>query len=109
VKVLKNIISVLLVLSMTNVVAGKTIHELFHHHHEIKCTAKTTQHFHNSEFSDADLICSFNFSASLNQFFAASFKHQLFAVDREASFFYTSNNQNNFFNTLSLRGPPQLV
>jgi hypothetical protein len=94
---------------MTNVVVGKTIHELFHHHHEVECSAKTTQHYHTSEFGDVDLVCSFNFSASLNQFFSTSFKHHLFEIDREATFFYTSNNQNNYFNTLSLRGPPQFV
>ena len=60
-------------------------------------------------FVRLDLVCSFNFSASLNQFFSTSFKHHLFEIDREATFFYTSNNQNNYFNTLSLRGPPQLV
>ena len=105
----KNILSVLLVLSMTNVVVGKTIHELFHHHHEVECSAKTTQHYHSSEFDDVDLICSFNFSASLNHFFTNSFNHQLFEADKESVFFYESNNQNTYFNTLSLRGPPQVV
>ena len=101
-KMLRNIISVLLVLSMTNVVVGKTIHELFHHHHEVECSAKTTQHYHTSEFGDVDLVCSFNFSASLNQFFSTSFKHHLFEIDREATFFYTSNNQNNYHTIIYL-------
>jgi len=109
VKVFKNIISLLLAITITNVVIGKTVHELFFHHHEIECSAKTTQHFHGTELNEVDLICSFNFSASLNHFFTSSFNHQLFEVDKESVFFYESTNQNTYFNTLSLRGPPQFV
>jgi len=67
VKVVKNILSIFLVLTVLNTFVGKTIHELFFHHHhsEAQCEAKTSQHFHEQEAPSTDLVCSFNFSASL--------------------------------------------
>ncbi len=106
VKKLKNSVSILLVFTLLNVVVGKTVHELFFHHHEVECTAESDQHFHENEFSDVDLICSFNFSASINQFFNVSVKHQLFDDNRKIEFLYKSYNKNKYFTTLSLRGPP---
>jgi len=106
VKKLKNSVSILLVFTLLNVVVGKTVHELFFHHHDIECSAESTQHFHESDFSDVDLVCNFNFSASLNQFFNASIKHQLFEANRKIDFFYKVYSKNKYFNTLSLRGPP---
>lgn len=88
---------------------GKSIHELFFHHHEVECSAKSTHHFHQNSFEDVDLVCSFNFSASLNQFFNTSIKHQLFEANRKLDFFYKVYSNNNYFITLSLRGPPSLV
>lgn len=87
---------------------GKSIHELFFHHHEVECSAKTSQHYHENEFDDVDLLCSFNFSASITQFFISSVKHQLFEANREIEFFYKVYSQNKYFNILSLRGPPSL-
>lgn len=103
---LKNILSVLLVATLINTMVGKTIHELFFHHHEVECSAKSTQHYHENEFNEVDLVCNFNFSASLNQFFIASVKYQLFEANRKIDFFYKVYSQNKYFETLSLRGPP---
>lgn len=108
-KLFRSIIALTLLVAFLNVIVGKAVHELFFHHHEIECSAKTTQHFHGTEFNEVDLICSFNFSASLNPFFASSFNHQLFEVEKKTLFLNESTNQNTYFNTLSLRGPPQLV
>ena len=108
-KKVKNIISILLVFTLVNVLIGKTVHELFFHHHEVECTAESTQHYHEKEFHEIDLVCSFNFSASLNQQFNTSISHQLYEADRETTFFYDANKRNTYFNTLSLRGPPKFV
>ncbi len=93
-------------LSITNVVVGKTIHELFFHHHDVECSAESTHHYHENEFSEVDLVCNFNFSASLNQFFKPSVKHKLFEANRKIEYFYKVFSKNKYFNTLSLRGPP---
>ena len=103
---IKPIVSILLVLTLTNTVIGKTVHELFFHHHEVECNATSTQHFHDIDFSDVDLVCNFNFSASLNQFLNVSVKYQLFEANRKIGFFYKVHSKNNYFTTLSLRGPP---
>ena len=105
-KILKNIVSLLLVLTISNTVIGKTVHELFFHHHEVECSATATQHFHEISFDAVDLVCSFNFSASFVPFMNASLHYQLFEANRKIEFFYKVYSRNIFFNILSLRGPP---
>lgn len=62
---LHKIISLLLVLAITNVYVGKAIHELVEHDHVAhECEHKGTTHFHESEQQHVDLICSFQISTS---------------------------------------------
>lgn len=107
-KVLKNILSVFLVLTILNTFVGKTIHELFFHHHhdEIHCEAKNTQHFHEQKASSTDLVCSFNFSASLSVKNFVSGKvvlNELININ-VAKFQFSVNNL--YLKIKSLRGPP---
>ncbi len=65
-KCFQKIIAVVLVLTIFNVVLGKSLHEFFEHSHEVnECELAGTIHFHEIEAVHLDLICNFNFSASL--------------------------------------------
>lgn len=107
-KVFKNILSVLLVLTILNTFVGKTIHELFfhHHHEEIHCEAKTTKHFHEQKSSSIDLVCSFNFSASLSALSLSSSKIVLNQLGEKSLGFVQYFAQNLFLSLKSLRAPP---
>lgn len=62
-KILKNILSVLLVSAVLNTVVVKGLHEFFEHHHEVHtCLNKDQTHFHEVELAHFDLICNFNFT-----------------------------------------------
>lgn len=106
-KVVKNILSLFLVLTILNTFIGKTIHELlFHNHEEIHCEATTTQHYHEQKSPSTDLVCSFNFTTT----FLTIQKNEL----KELFGFYKTikpekhqrSFQNQFLEKLSLRGPP---
>ncbi len=106
-KLVKNIISLVLVLTVINTIVGKSIHEvLFHNHQEIHCEATTTQHFHEQKSPSADLLCSFNFSSTLitlqTNLFSGIFG--VFKTIKITNFRYELQNQ--FLTTLTLRGPP---
>lgn len=106
-KVVKKILSLFLVFTILNTFVGKTIHELlFHNHEEIHCEATTTQHYHEQKSPSTDLVCSFNFSTTfhtidkigLNEIFGF---YKTIKPERHQDSF-----QNQFLETLSLRGPP---
>ncbi len=64
-KIFKNIIAIVLVLSISNVILGKAIHEFFEHDHvEHTCDVKDITHYHEFEFSHLDFICDFNLNAT---------------------------------------------
>ena len=105
-KVVKNILSVLLVLSMTNVVVGKTVHELFFHHHDVECTTKTDLHFHEVDFFDNDVICDFHFSFSTESVSAVQLTHLNSYKTYLVKTYYTEYVKSIFKSSHSLRGPP---
>lgn len=110
-KVVKNILSLFLVLTILNTFVGKTIHEVFFHHHhdDVHCEAKTSQHFHEQKAPSTDLICSFSFSASITAQ-AYSFGKVILngLTNKNASRlqFFVSNL---YLQLKTLRGPPFTV
>ncbi len=107
-KVLKNILSLFLVLTVLNTFVGKTIHEVFFHHHhdDFHCEAKTTQHFHEQEASSTDLVCSFNLSASITSTSFESGKVVLNELGENALGALQLFSENLFLSIKSLRAPP---
>lgn len=105
-KIFRAIISLLLAFTLINTYVGKTIHELFFHHEGVHCDAVNEKHFHTIDFIDADLVCTFYFSA-----FSSSASNT-FSIKQ---FFYFNQlvlTQFNFFSKTifqaanALRGPP---
>lgn len=107
-KVFKHILSVLLVLSITNVVVGKTIHELFYHHHGAECTTKTDLHFHEVDFFDNDVICNFHFSFGSETIDVLQLTQLNNYKDYLVKTYYTQYLKKIFQNSYSLRGPPSM-
>lgn len=105
-KKLKNIVSILLVFTLVNVVVGKTVHELFFHHHDIECSSKTDKHFHEVEFFDNDVICDYHFSFSTESTTANQFVSLNNYKDYIEKTRYIQFVKNVFLTTPSLRGPP---
>jgi len=107
VKVFKNILSLFLVLTILNTFVGKTIHELFfHHHHEVQCDEKNTQHFHEQATSSTDLVCSFNLSASLTSISVEATKVVLNELCEHTLGVLRVFTENLFLSIKSLRAPP---
>ncbi|MGE3654137.1 MAG: hypothetical protein AB7G22_08450 [Flavobacteriales bacterium] len=104
---MRNILSVLLVFTILNTFVGKTIHELFfHHHHAVHCEAKTTQHFHEQEASPTDLVCNFNLSASIASASFESGKVVLNELGECSLGALQLISENLFLAIKSLRAPP---
>lgn len=104
------IIALLLAFAFTNVIVGKTIHEITEHHHEEEaCKTEGADHFHEFEFAHPDLICDFNFSTSLEAQNSTSTEAVLLNSSNKKTFYYNLFNKSVFFNNLSLRGPPETV
>lgn len=104
----KNILSLFLVLTILNTFVGKTVHELFFHHHhdEVHCEAKTSQHFHEQEASSTDLVCSFNLSASITSVSFESGKVVLNELGENSLGALQLFSENLFLSIKSLRAPP---
>lgn len=106
-KKVKNIVSLFLVLAVTNTFVGKSIHELlFHNHQEIHCEATTTHHLHEQKSPSTDLVCSFNFSTTFLSL-------QIISLNEVFGFYKTikpekpqDSFQPQFLETNELRGPP---
>lgn len=106
-KVVKNIFSLFLVLTVLNTFVGKTIHELlFHNHQEIHCEATTTQHYHEQKSPSTDLVCSFNLSASLTSVSFESGKVVLNELCNQSVGTLQLFTENLFLSIKSLRAPP---
>lgn len=110
-KFLKNILSLFLVLTVLNTFVGKTIHEVFFHHHhdDFHCEAKNTQHFHEQEASPTDLVCSFNLSASLIAQVYSFGKVVLNELTNKCANRVTFFVSNLYFHLKTLRGPPDTL
>ena len=98
-------VSLVMVLSILNVIVGKAVHEFFEHKHEVhKCKLKGTTHFCEVEITHPDFICNFNFSASFLDNFSPNFNgiichqelkekiHFLFRVKLIVKIFFTKVN-----------------
>lgn len=107
-KFFKNILSLFLVLTVLNTFVGKTIHEVFFHHHhdDFHCEAKNTQHFHEQEASPTDLVCSFNLSASITSASLQSGKVVLNELGEFSLGTLQVYSKNLFLSIKSLRAPP---
>ncbi len=101
-------LSVVLVLSMTNVVVGKTVHELFFHHHDVECTTTTSLHFHEVDFFDNDVVCDFHFSFSSETIEALQLTQLNNYKDYIVKTYYTQYVKKIIQNSHSLRGPPSM-
>ncbi len=103
----RNILSIILVITIFNVVVGKSVHEFFEHHTKIHaCINKNTTHFHELEIDHIDFICDFNFSS--NSFLGIDFPVKKIICYQQNEFwvqlFWFIKNYR--LNNLSLRGPP---
>lgn len=108
-KVVRNIISTILVLAVINTISTKAIHELFEHNAQIHtCVHKDITHFHSSEFHHLDLICDFNFSSSLVTDFILNFKNVIFYKENQVKVQALSLLKNLYLKNLLLRGPPSI-
>lgn len=105
---MKNIVSILLVFTLTNTVVGKTIHELFFHHHEIECNATNSLHFHGADFLDNDVICGFHFSSNPLPSPINDFSGIIQFQDYILQVFYVQYVKSYFLQSYSLRGPPNM-
>jgi hypothetical protein len=109
VKLFRNIIAVVLILSILNVIVGKAVHEIFEHDHiEHTCENKDVNHFHKFEITHADFICSFNFSASFIADYGLISKNLIRYTEQQTKVKYLWLVQNIFLSNLSLRGPPSI-
>ena len=106
-KKVKNIVSLFLVLAVTNTFVGKSIHELlFHNHQEIHCEATTTHHLHEQKSSSTDLVCSFNFSATFLTLQKNEIK-DVFGFNKSQRLEKPQDSfQTQFLESNELRGPP---
>lgn len=105
----QQIVALLLVLVITNVFVGKTIHELFFHHEGVHCDAVNQKHFHATNFVDADLVCTFNFSVSSSQQLCSFFSKQLFHFNQLVFAQFNFHIKTVFQAAIALRGPPALA
>ena len=109
-KTLHRIISVILVLTIFNVVFGKAVHEFFEHNHEVhECDIAGTTHFHDIEFAHLDLICNFNFSVSLLTDVLVDFNELIRYQEMKVKIHFLWLVKNLCLNSISLRGPPSYV
>jgi hypothetical protein len=107
VKVFKSTISFLLVLSIFNIVLGKSIHEFFEHDHKAhKCKLKGITHYHEMEITHFDFICNFNFSANLIDAVLSDFDETIRCQDNKVKIHFLWLAKNLCSRTISLRGPP---
>ena len=106
-KKLQKIGAVVLLLAILNVVFGKAVHEIFeHHHHEHTCDLVGEVHFHESEIAHLDLICNFNFSASLLDAFITSISDIIRYQESKVKIHFIRLSKNVLSSSISLRGPP---
>lgn len=107
---LKSIISLLIVLSVLNVIVGKTTHELFEHEHEIdQCEMRETTHFCEKEIAHPDFICNFNFSVSLLKDYTTSLEDIIFYQESKVKAYFLQLTKDLCTNLITLRGPPVKV
>ena len=105
-KKIQQIIALFLILVITNVFVGKTIHELFFHHQGVHCNAINQKHFHAIDFVDADLVCTFHFSALTFKNTTSIFSKQLFWLKTLVSTSFNFFSKTIFQAANALRGPP---
>lgn len=105
-KKIQQITSLFLILVITNVFVGKTIHELFFHHEGVHCDAVNQKHFHATNFVDADLICTFHFSALSSSILNSFSQKQLFYFNQLVVTQFNFFAKTVFQVANALRGPP---
>lgn len=109
-KTFRKIISIVLVLTIFNVVLGKAFHEVFEHEHEVhECELKGTTHYHQIEITHFDLICNFNFSASLLDDVLSHFDNLILYKEHEVKIHLLWLAKDLCSNSISLRGPPTFL
>lgn len=106
-KIVRNILSILLVTAFFNVVVSKSLHELFEHNHELElCESVDLTHFHQHEMAHVDFICDFNFSASLLDVVLEASDKILFNQESKNKIPFLGLTEDLCFSSISLRGPP---
>ena len=109
-KIVQKIISIVLVLTLLNVLFSKAFHEIFEHDHEIKeCELSGVTHFHEIEVDNIDLICNFNFSAGILYSIKANFGGILRYQEGKVRIQFLWLAKNLCCRSISLRGPPSII
>jgi competence protein ComGF len=107
VKFRQKIIAFTLLLTIFNIVLGKSIHEFFEHDHKAhECKLKGITHFHEMEITHFDFICNFNFSANLIDAVLSDFDEIIRCQDNKVKIHFLWLAKNLCSRTISLRGPP---
>jgi|GEM_PF-1130327 len=108
-KLFRGIIALTLIVAFSNVIIGKTLHEIIEHeHHEHTCDVKDKIHYHDFEYAHADFICDFNFSTSFVDSFLNDFDEIIRYQEEKLKIHFLWLAKDLCSNTISLRGPPAI-